>query len=332
MDLSVVIPVYNAEKYIMGFLEQLNEQKTDYTFEVIVVDDGSSDRTLSILGKAKRNFPWLIFLHQENLKQAEARNNGMKHAVGKYICFIDADDELDSSYLDKLIGLIKQDESQLAVCGIQKVWVDRNHNLEVENASIFSNSESKSKLEIVGDLLNRNLEADVGLWNKIFERSIIEKNALKFKNENFFEDTLFVLEYLLNIDNSRISVTDDVLYSLKKRRNSSTTTSFNTRMDVLTDNFFKLSVRIMLDEFGKNKLVDRILETLKVRLKIHQINYHLITDPNWNTSKTKEIVRLSGLNFFKIFYYNLTFKYRVSCILLSMVPVIYEKMYLKKNR
>lgn len=333
MNLSIIIPAYNAEKTIADCLDSLEIQRTTiYDFEVIVVDDGSTDATLSVLNQLQSKFDWLKVIHQSNSKQATARNTGMLYASGDYYCFIDADDKIAVNYVEKMLNLAFSNNYQLVVCGIQKVWNDDASNKVVESKSIFSEALTKTKKKMIGDLLNNNNEADVGLWNKIYSSKVIEDNKIQFKNENFFEDSLFNLEFLIAANLSLIITTEEVLYTLNKRDNLSTTTSYSSKMDFLTNQFIKFANKALSDNFSEISWRNKVMKSLIVRLTIHQINYHLTTDEHWTTKDTRFIVK-SNIQFYLIFsYYDLPRKYKISCLILKIIPRLYERMYTINSR
>lgn len=331
MDLSFIIPVYNAENTIESCLINISRQETNYTYEVIAVDDGSTDGTMEVLNELKKRFPWLVVVHQQNAKQAVARNKGIRYAHGKYLSFIDADDLIETTYVEKMLTLIESRHYSLSICGIRKRWVGTARQDTVENTSVFSDT-SVGKTKIVAKYLNRNTEADVGLWNKVFLRSIIVDSELQFRNKNFFEDMLFNLEYFLQINPDEVIITNEVLYTLFKRKQSSTTTRYDENMDVLTKNFFSYCDEILHDKLEKDdQKINKIMDTLKVRLAVHTVHYHLVTDKRWTPGNTKECIRQS-VSLRKIFtYYDLPLKYKVSVLIMRGFPKFYRRLYLNKQ-
>lgn len=326
MDLSIIIPVYNSETTINSCLVSIAKQKTQYSFEVIAVDDGSTDNSLDILKDLKKKYQWLHVIAQANSKQAEARNNGLQNSSGDFVTFIDADDLLSEKYIQQMIKPLKLTQQfKWSICGIRKCWPQRE---VIERESIFKNATLKSQIDLTGLFLNRNNEMDAGLWNKIYSTEIIRKNGLTFKNENFYEDTLFNLEYFLSISPDEIYTTTEVLYTLN-RIGKSTTTTYDKNMDILSDNFFKIAEHLVMEHFSDQKRTSVIIDTLQVRLTIHKIHYHLVTDINWTSKDTKRIVK-KNLFFSKLINeYDLSVKYKISCLMLIAFPKLYGKMYLE---
>lgn len=117
---SIIVPVYNCEKYIKKCLESALGQ-TYANIEIIVIDDGSTDQSLDIIYHTARGRSNVQIIHQENQGVSTARNRGLENAVGEYITFLDGDDYLGESYIENLVRAIEQNNSDLVICGYQKV-------------------------------------------------------------------------------------------------------------------------------------------------------------------------------------------------------------------
>lgn len=111
---SVIIPVYNGEKYIANCIESLLVQ-TYKQHEIIIIDDGSSDATLNIIKQYANKYPSIRFLHTENQGVSRARNAGIELAEGDYITFLDADDQLRENALEVMYNLIKSAEADISI-------------------------------------------------------------------------------------------------------------------------------------------------------------------------------------------------------------------------
>ena len=120
---SIIIPVYNCEKYIKKCLESALGQTYANT-EIIVIDDGSQDSSLAIIYHIVQGKSNVKVIHQDNQGLSAARNRGLENAVGEYITFLDADDYLGESHIESLITAAEQNNSELVICGYQKVDVE----------------------------------------------------------------------------------------------------------------------------------------------------------------------------------------------------------------
>ncbi len=113
MDLSIIIPVYNAAALIGRCLDSIFNQTTRYTYEVICIDDGSTDNSVELIEARKE--PNIRLFRQQNAGPAKARNKGLAEAKGKYICYIDADDYWEDTFFEKTITFLKEHEECIAV-------------------------------------------------------------------------------------------------------------------------------------------------------------------------------------------------------------------------
>ena len=112
--ISVVVPVYNVEDYIENNIKSLLNQ-TYKNFEIIYIDDGSTDNSLNILNMFKKIDSRIKVIHQENSGVSHSRNVGIEYSNGEYITFIDADDFVDNDYLEYLLNLISKNHSDMAI-------------------------------------------------------------------------------------------------------------------------------------------------------------------------------------------------------------------------
>lgn len=119
IKISVIIPVYNVEMYLEQCVNSVMNQTLD-DIEIICVNDGSTDNSLHILKELATKDKRLKIINQENLGLSEARNRGIKEAIGKYISFIDSDDWIDVDFLEKLYSAAEENQADIAAAGIIK--------------------------------------------------------------------------------------------------------------------------------------------------------------------------------------------------------------------
>lgn len=192
MKISIIIPVYNAEKYLERCLESLRNQSfTD--FEVILINDGSSDSSLSICKKYKAKDQRFILIDKKNEGVSKARNKGISESSGDCICFVDSDDYVDSDYLLQMYyDWNKSENTELVFQGVRRVFKNGTENT-THIPDIIVSALDKNKLFNVGKIsLNGNPVS------KLFKSSLVKDHNLFF-NEKFTynEDMIFILEYIL---------------------------------------------------------------------------------------------------------------------------------------
>jgi len=313
VSISIIVPVYNSEQYIARCLESIINQRNLPNIEILIVDDGSTDDTPKILEKYRQKYKFIRVITQENQKQSSARNNGLQNASGEYVMFIDSDDYLEKNMLSLMYNKIMNEQTDLCICGIRKIFTNRT---EVETISCLQNSK-----DILADYLCMHQEMDVGLWNKIFKRSIIEKNMIFFENGNFFEDTLFVFKYLCNIEHG-VSFVEMPLYNLVKR-DESTTTSYSPEIEAYARKLMHKTTQYLEDLGRKNQYINQ-LNIMNTRSLIHIIHHNI----KFN-KKNNMLERINGiLNDIQYkFIFNLPFKYAVGLLILKISPTLYIWLY-----
>ncbi len=174
--ISVIIPVFNGEKFIKNLLEHLNTQQ--YTnFEVIVIDDGSTDNTAKII----QNFSHINYNYQENAGPAAARNHGLKLAMGEFIAFIDSDDLWPETHLTSLIEHFKNNHELSIVEGLIQELTLNNKQFEAKapphfNCTLGSCIIRKSTFETIGFFDEELIYCeDVDWFTRAWENNVLKK-------------------------------------------------------------------------------------------------------------------------------------------------------------
>lgn len=185
---SIIIPVYNGEKTIERCLLSIMNQSSKLIEEIIVVDDGSIDRTSEIINTIVKQDTRIHYIRQKNSGVSSARNIGMRHAHGEYIMFVDGDDEIKKDLVDNLIKSI--DINDMAIAGIELHQDSQISHIGINAILSINSVMEKYGEELPGLLIN-------GPCSKLYRRSIIEKNGLLFDETlSLGEDTVFVFQYL----------------------------------------------------------------------------------------------------------------------------------------
>lgn len=321
MFLSIIIPVYNSEKTLARLLDSVLKQEIS-NYEVIAVNDGSMDDSINILDSYKNKFKNLKIIKQENLGQAQARNNGLSEAVGQWVLFLDSDDELTDQALSQMLKDTRN--TKLVVGGIKKIF--RGH-IEQELRACFENS--KSNQEMITKYLLDNREMDVGLWNKLFLKKVINQNTISFKNTNYFEDSFFVFEYLLAIEYYEIAYVHQVVYTLFKREGS-TTGQFDKGLKEKAKSYLN-NVERKLEKFEMKKAQKRdLMSGLAIRLKIFELHQCFKFDNNLSAKQASRSLRQLKVNVGVLKKLNM--KYLIAYISILLAPKIYIKAYLKRKK
>lgn len=189
VDVSVIIPVYNVGKHLRRCLDSIIKQRYP-NYEIILVDDGSTDESGKICDEYALHNNKIRVFHQENRGVSEARNKGLNVAKGKYIVFVDSDDEVTENYLWNMMRI---DESvDIVISGVRNIVnMLTHHQLQYETKKI-TNLQTE-------DILNMSSDKSLNfIYAKRFKKSLIQKHHIQFNPTiNLGEDTLFVAEYSL---------------------------------------------------------------------------------------------------------------------------------------
>ena len=196
---SVIIPAYNAEKFIERCLSSVKRQ-TYKNIEFIVVDDGSTDGTKNLCEKFISEDSRFKYYYKKNGGVSSSRNFGIERSLGEYIAFIDSDDYIDDNHIESLVSNI--DGYGLSVCAVVK---------EDKNSAIISRQPDKEKKftakQAVYDMLRYSCVGRYSV-NKLFLRSVIMKHNIRFDTGlAISEDTKFCFDYISNINNDSKSRT-----------------------------------------------------------------------------------------------------------------------------
>lgn len=174
---SIVIPIYNGEKYIDKCLLSIINQ-TYKNYEIILIDDESNDDSLKIMTKYSKKYSFVKIFKQKNTGQAIARNRGIEYSNGDYIMFIDQDDYIDVDYIEKFVNYISKNDYDMVVGGYRRINQDKK--------ILFSVVNNKDN----NDWYKYTVMAP---WAKIYKRSVFIDFDAKFLDYNIGEDVYFSL-------------------------------------------------------------------------------------------------------------------------------------------
>ncbi len=218
---SIIVPVYNVEKYLRRCLDSLMNQ-TLSDIEVIVVNDASPDRSADIMREYEEKYPdrmICVFLHK-NVKQGGARNVGIRKSTGEYIMFVDSDDWVDTTICEKMYQAAKQEDSDIVFCDVVRVFEDSGKEKYI----------METGKEIEGDLTLEKKKELLTMkaypFAKLLRKDIITANELFFAEGIQYEDQINVPFFFLYAKHA--SKLNDFLYYYNIRENSTMFTMNST--------------------------------------------------------------------------------------------------------
>lgn len=210
--ISIIIPVYNVEKYLKDCLESVIMQ-TYPNLEIILVDDGATDNCPQICDEYAKKDKRIKVIHRENAGLSSARNSGIDIAKGEYIMFVDSDDTIESNTAKDLYRLSKRYNTKIAICGRRYVFDDGKRICKVKEKI-----ECKFSFEDAIREMNRYYYFDMSAHGKLFNRELFR--AIRFPVGKLSED-FFIMPSLFKLAGN-ISYTSEPLYNYLQRKNSIT--------------------------------------------------------------------------------------------------------------
>lgn len=297
MNLSIIVPIYNVEKYIKTCLYSiLSEISNRNDVELILIDDGSPDHSVDIAKDIIRNCEHVNLYHQDNQGLSMARNNGVTHANGRYIWFIDSDDSIAPNSVEVILNIINNYSPDLIQIDYQ--WVYEDNRNPIVFHSKFSGLLSGKYVISHGSL---PAPAQFTIYNKCF----LEDNSLKFKAGILHEDSEFKprVTYLAKT----IYFSKIVAYNYLQRTSGNIMSSFSLKnaYDICALNnsliqFNHIYVKEKDCKIGIRKLIGMNLNTLLdgiVHLNKQDYN-HSLSLLKKNTQVFKEIIKSLNLKYF----------------------------------
>lgn len=299
---SVIIPVYNGEKYIEKCINSLLSQ-TLTEMEFIFINDGSNDKTKEIIEKYKTKDKRIKLYNKENGGQGSARNLGIKKCQGEYIAFLDSDDYVENNMYEILYSRAKKDNLDIVIC---------NYYLEYED----SRQENKNNITTFDEKklsINEYITISPSPWNKIIKYEYIKKNNFNFPEGIIYEDLAAIP--ILGINNPNIVYINRCLYHYVQSQGSTTRNKeyknkyedifksieylynnlhnkgVNTELEYLITYHFLYLANLNFYHFSKYELMNKVSD-----------NMHKYA-PKWYKNKlVKEKMSKKQLLYMKLFY------------------------------
>lgn len=275
MKISVIVPVYNTEKYLKKCLESIINQSLK-EIEIIIVNDCSTDNSLKIIKKYIEKDKRIILIDKvKNEGVSSARNSGINIAKGKYILFIDSDDWIERNCLKEMYEIAEKSKSDIVISdfyfdyeGVKIFYYSDQYG---ETGSILKNKK-------VIENLTKNSSASV--WNKLVKREIYLKNNIRFPEETSMGEDLFVVVSLFYFSEKIVKLNRAYLHYIQNVNGLTKKPRFSTLISI----YFSLQ---RIDEFLKNKNYDSFLEKLKFN---YLFSWIFIVEPNYEDKLYNEIL------------------------------------------
>jgi len=262
--ISVIIPVYNVEKYLENCLESVINQ-TLSEIEIICINDGSTDNSLQILKDFAQNDKRIKIINKGNSGQGAARNIGMQYATGQYISFIDSDDWIELNMYEKLYENAKNLNSDIVMCPIRlfdESTIEFNYDDPYYNLGYFNESYEN---RVFNHIETKHFFFNISVTpvNKLYKSNFLYEINAKFPENLIFEDNPFF--YYIYLNARKVSLVRDFLYTYRVNRFNSTISKSNKKfMDIVEIHRLNRKIFIKTHNFDtyKDYLISYIIESI----------------------------------------------------------------------
>lgn len=316
MIISVIMPVYNVEKYISKTINSLVNQ-TFKDFELILVNDETKDNSIDIALEILNgtNVKYKV-INQINSGVSVARNKGIENSSGEYIYFLDSDDYINETFFEKFYEKIKSTDADIVYCDYSHV--DEENNILVESSTKVI-SELKSGNEMALKLLKDEFSIWVG--SAIYKAELIKNNNIRFDNRRkYAEDIVFITKALLY--SKKVVGINEVLAYYLRREGAVTKSVSEKHLDCYYS--FNDLLKFVRNEFDKEEEIIKVLEGYKIPYAICHIFATFSRDEKY---KERLLSFLSddevkeSLKKYKLLEFNKKYiRYYIQCNLIKIMP------------
>lgn len=320
--ISIIVPAYNVEKYISKCIESILNQ-TYEDFEVLLINDGSTDNTLNICNEYAKKDSRIRVINKENGGLSSARNKGIDFAKGDWISFIDSDDYIHQCMYEILYRNIIFYDADISMCNYKKVY---NENINLENVDYKYSEDIKifNKIEALNQLYIEDNTNFVIMCNKLYKKELFRN--LRFDIGQIHEDQLIIHKILFKCN--KLIYNNIPLYYYLQREGSIMNQEFNIKKISILRAF---EDRILL--FYKNNMDDLQHKAEKDYLLRFFTMYFKIEDTFSNCTNELKELRIQFIKIMRILIkgqYN--YKEKVSWLIFCISPHLYRKRFICRKR
>ncbi|NLO09097.1 MAG: glycosyltransferase family 2 protein [Clostridiales bacterium] len=312
---SIIVPIYNAQKYIDVCLDSILKQ-TYQDFELILVDDGSQDASGRICDLYEKKDERITVYHRDNHGVSASRNFGLAHARGKYVLFIDADDSIEPNMLKGCIELADENKADLVICSFRYYMRDDNNRM-VENS--LASDFCGSAREVFDQWFITLVEKEIlnPPWNKLIKKELLDKRLIQFHEEFSICEDMTFSTLLLSASKTTV-LTGNMYYNYFISKSGTLVFKFHDNYFEAVTHFYDTAYSYC-KKFRRNSKQMKIIDTLYVNLTIMFIKQICTKSPWDKRSRYKKIIEIGKKEKFlkAVKSANLTRKRKLVCYLLK---------------
>lgn len=313
-EISIIVPVYNVEQYLENCIESILNQ-TFKDFELILVDDGSTDNSGKICDIYEKKDSRIKVIHKNNGGLSSARNTGLDIACGKYIGFVDSDDSIHPKMYEVLYNLIEKYKSDISCCNYKYTYDISNQNHEELNLNEVI---EMSNIEAIEKLYDKDLGVRlVVAWNKLYHKRLFDN--IRYKVGRLHEDEFMAHRILYN--SKKITYVDNELYYYLQREGSiMSQISYKRKVDALLS---KSDRMMFCNKVGLTSMSDNICKIYE--FEFFNLYKQLLNEGSENAEFLKEIRRDFILNLYILLRQkDIHIKEKISCLIFAISPKVYR--------
>ncbi|MGL4652512.1 glycosyltransferase family 2 protein [Cetobacterium sp.] len=252
--LSVIIPAYNVENYIKRCIDSILNQ-TLKDIEIVIVDDGSKDKTSEICEELTKKNSNIIYKKVKNSGCSAARNFGLSLVKGKYVAFLDSDDWVDENMYEEMVALAEKETADIVICGFKKLD---------ENKKLLSKVEIPKRMS-KDDYIDSTTEWFSSPCNKIYRKEIIEKNNIQFLLDIYTGEDMF-FNFMCFFFSKKVVSIDKPYYNYFMN-SASVSNNYKNRTDIY------LVIDELIAFYKQNGVYEKNIDKVRECFKYHGIIY-----------------------------------------------------------
>lgn len=300
MVLSIIIPVYNVEKYLRNCLDSIINQ-TIKDVEIIIVNDGSTDGSSVICQEFLECDERIKLIEKENAGLCAARNDGINAAKGKWIAFVDSDDWCDNDYFERMIESLPTDDIDIHMAGgcyrnsetTETVWVTHSNVFFTDNETDIKREMKRTLAYTYGVTRKNNMYSTGSPWDKIYRTEFLKKNKLFFdESSRAWEDLEFNF-FAFDIA-TKVSCSNVIGYHYRQVSNS-ITKGYNPNKKERSDRYCRLILDYISTKFPNDESFKKCYRFRALTVMTDLMRCYLFNDNNHSTWKQKrdELTRIT---------------------------------------
>ena len=313
----VVVPIYNTEKYLERCLDSLINQ-TYFNLEIILVNDGSTDKSLEICEKQRKKDKRIKIINKKNGGLSTARNAGIKNCNSDYIMFVDSDDFLKRNAIYKMMYNIKEYNADISCCNMKMFYDISSVEEEINNYNIQSKIEVIDNKKALLHMIDYRKNVFPNACNKIYKYQLFKDN-IRYPEGKFYEDMIVTAKVL---SNSKVVVTDNEnMYYYFQRANSIVNISYNEKdldhivmskelLEYIKENHFEIFEEyIVYDLLNMLSVCNKMIKSNLYNKKIYDKTIFEIKSKILLIYKSKSINKIKKMQIIIFAYFNGIYKF-----------------------